>query len=369
MKNLIRDAYGRELNSLRLLVTSECNYRCFFCHLEGDPLGEPARPGSKPPLLTPEDYSIVAEAAWKLGIRSFKITGGEPLIRRDIVSIVEAVNSSAPGSDISMTTNGVLLESLASNLRDAGLKRINVSLHSLRRDRYKFITGVDGLDRVLRGLDAAINAGFRVKINALILYGVNHDEVFDLVEFSKVKGVILQLIELIPVGLGAKLLKTHRFSLASIEEKLRELGARVEVRELHYRPIYRLPNGAIVEIVRPYSNPIFCSGCNRLRIDSSGRLSPCINWRGERISILEYIRRAKSREEAVLYAMKALIEANWLRRPFYLFKRDTIMPQQTIRINGTRLLIPKKTLDLEGFEELRAQKLVVGGLESTAHSL
>ncbi|MEM4558931.1 MAG: GTP 3',8-cyclase MoaA [Acidilobaceae archaeon] len=366
MKNFIRDAYGRELNSLRLLVTSECNYRCFFCHLEGDPLGEPARPGSKPPLLTPEDYSIVAEAAWKLGIRSFKITGGEPLIRRDIIDIVEAVNSSAPGSDISMTTNGVLLESLASKLRDAGLKRINVSLHSLRRDRYKFITGVDGLDRVLRGLDAAINAGFRVKINALILYGVNHDEVFDLVEFSKVKGVILQLIELIPVGLGSKLLKTHRFSLSSIEEKFVEMGAKVEVRELHYRPIYKLPDGAIVEVVKPYSNPIFCSGCNRLRLDSSGRLSPCINWRGERINILEYIRKAKSRDEAVLATIKAFLEANWLRRPFYLFNKDIIMPQQTLRINGERIQIPKKTSDLKVFEELKVRIPAVESLESIA---
>jgi len=351
---LIRDAYGRPLESLRLLVTAECNYRCFFCHLEGDPLGAPARPGFKPPAMTPEDYSVVAEAAWMIGIRGFKVTGGEPLIRRDIVDIIGALASSAPGSDISMTTNGMLLEALAQRLADAGLRRVNVSIHSLRRDRYKFITGVDGLDRAIRGVRAAVDAGLRVKVNALILKGVNEDEVFDLVEFSRSIGVALQLIELIPVGMGARLLKTHRFPLSLVEEKLKEMGATVEVRSLHNRPVYRLPNGAVVEIVRPYSNPVFCSGCNRLRLDSSGRLSPCINWGGERVDLLSRIRSAKSREEAVVEAAKALIEANWLRRPFHLYG---------IGYNGApapkgspRLAIPKKSDSLKALQLLSERR-------------
>jgi len=346
MKAKITDAYGRPLESLRILVTAECNYRCFFCHLEGDPLGAPARPGSKPPLMTPEDYSVVAEAAWRLGVESFKITGGEPLIRRDIVEIVESIASSAPGSDISMTTNGMLLEKLAYPLAEAGLRRVNVSIHSLKRDRYKFITGVDGLDRAVRGVRAAVEAGLKVKVNALILRGVNEDEVFDLIEFSRGIGAVLQLIELIPVGMGAKLLRTHRFSLDSVEEKLKSMGATVEIRSLHNRPIYRLPNGAVVEIVKPYSNPIFCSGCNRLRLDSSGRLSPCINWKGERIDLLSRIRGRTSREEAVVEAMKALLEANWLRRPFFLYTvgYNMKLPQSS---NGARIDVPKKARDLE----------------------
>ena len=351
---MIRDACGRPLESLRLIVTAECNYRCFFCHLEGDPLGAPARPGFKPPAMTPEDYSIAAEAAWMIGIRGFKVTGGEPLIRRDIVDIIGALASSAPGSDISMTTNGMLLEALAQRLADAGLRRVNVSIHSLRRDRYKFITGVDGLDRAIRGVRAAVDAGLRVKVNALILKGVNEDEVFDLVEFSRSIGVALQLIELIPVGMGARLLKTHRFPLSLVEEKLKEMGATVEVRSLHNRPVYRLPNGAVVEIVRPYSNPVFCSGCNRLRLDSSGRLSPCINWGGERVDLLSRIRSAKSREEAVVEAAKALIEANWLRRPFHLYG---------IGYNGApapkgspRLAIPKKSDSLKALQLLSERR-------------
>ena len=346
MNVVVTDAYGRPLESLRLLVTAECNYRCFFCHLEGDPLGAPARPGSKPPLMTPEDYSVVAEAAWRIGIRSFKVTGGEPLIRRDIVEIVRNVAVGAPGSDISMTTNGMLLEHLATPLAEAGLRRVNVSIHSLRRDRYRFITGVDGLERAIRGVKAAVNAGLIVKINALILRGVNEDEVFDLIEFSRSLGVTLQLIELIPVGMGARLLKTHRLPLELVEEKLKAMGATVEIRRLHNRPIYRLPNGAVVEIVRPHGNPIFCSGCNRLRLDSSGKLSPCINWRGERIDLLSRIRGASSREEAIVEVMRALIEANWLRRPFTLYTRS-FDGAPRIASKVSRVSIPKKARDLK----------------------
>lgn len=332
MQAIVKDAYGRPLESLRILVTAECNYRCFFCHLEGDPLGAPLRPGLKPPLLSPEDYGVVAEAAYKLGISGFKITGGEPLIRRDIVDIVRSIGLSAPGSDISMTTNGFLLEVYASQLADAGLRRVNVSVHSLRRDRYKFITGVDGLERGVRGVKAAVESGLRVKINALILRGVNDDEILELAEFARSMGVVLQLIELIPVGLGAKLLKSHRFPLAVVEGELKAMGAKVRFRSLHKRPIYELPSGAIIEIVKPHENPVFCSGCNRLRLDSSGNLSPCINWRGERINIVKAIKEAESRDEAVGRVMEMLLEANTMRRPFYLYTREakvseTLTPQ------------------------------------------
>ncbi|MDM7275265.1 MAG: GTP 3',8-cyclase MoaA [Thermoprotei archaeon] len=323
MQVLVRDAYGRPLKSLRILVTAECNYRCFFCHLEGDPLGAPLRPGLKPPLLSPEDYGVIAEAAYKLGISSFKITGGEPLVRKDIVDIVGSISSSAPGSDISMTTNGFFLDVRARSLADAGLKRVNVSIHSLRRDKYRFITGVDGLERGVRGVKVAVESGLRVKINALILKGVNDDEIFDLVEFARNMGATLQLIELIPVGLGAKLLESHKFPLAVVEEMFKAMGAKVRWRSLHNRPIYELPNGALVEVVSSHGNPIFCAGCDRLRLDASGNLSPCINWRGERINIVKAIREAKSRDEAVKKVMGALLEANTMRRPYYLYTVKT----------------------------------------------
>ncbi|MCX8195568.1 MAG: GTP 3',8-cyclase MoaA [Acidilobaceae archaeon] len=347
---VLRDAYGRPLRSMRLLVTKECNYRCFFCHLEGDPLGGPALVGSRPPALRPEDYEVIAEAAHRLGVRSFKITGGEPLIRRDITEVVKAVSSSAPGADVSMTTNGLLLERYANELAEAGLRRVNVSIHSLRRERYKFITGVDGLERAIKGLEAAVRVGIRAKINALILAGVNEDEVFELIEFSRKVGAVLQLIELIPVGLGAKLLRTHRFSLSKLEEKLIEMGAKAEVRELHNRPVYLLPNGGAVELVKP-SSALFCAGCDRLRLDADGKLSPCINWRGERVDLLSRI-RGKQREEAVEEAMRGILEANWLRRPFYLPK----IGEDSFPRGELRAFLPKKASDLRALEALLAQR-------------
>lgn len=318
-------------------------------------LGSPAPIGSRPPSLAPADYEIVAEAAAAIGIESFKITGGEPLIRKDIVDVVRAVSTHAPKADLSMTTNGLLLERYAEKLYEAGLRRVNVSVHSLKRERYKFITGVDGLERAVRGLEAAIKAGLKAKVNALVLMGVNEDEVFDLLEFSHKVGAVLQLIELIPVGMGAKLLKTHKFSLKQVEERLLEMGAKVEVRDLHMRPIYKLPNGATVEIVKPTSS-LFCSACDRLRLDADGMLSPCINWRGERVDLLSRIRGARDREGAVREAMRAMVEANWLRRPYYLPKLgENSFPQRG------KLAIPKKAGDLRALEGLLAQRGGAGG--------
>ncbi len=122
----IADAYGRPFNNLRLSVTAECNYKCIFCHVEGEPIEGPARIGTLPPRITPEEYGIIAEAAWLLGAESFKLTGGEPLIRKDIVEVVEQISLNAPGSDVSMTTNGYLLEKLAGPLAEAGLRRVNI---------------------------------------------------------------------------------------------------------------------------------------------------------------------------------------------------------------------------------------------------
>ncbi len=313
----ITDAYGRPFNNLRIAVTAECNYKCIFCHIEGEPIGGPARIGTLPPRMTPEDYGVLAEAAWLLGADSFKITGGEPLVRRDIVEIVRNISQSAPGSDISMTTNGYLLEKYAPRLAEAGLRRVNISIHSLNRDVYEFITGVDGLDAALAGLRAAREAGLKVKINMVVLRGVNEDEIWSLARLAAEYNAILQLIELHPVGQGARFFRKYYYPLSIVEDELRARGATVHRRSLHNRPIYQL--GPVrIEVVRPYANPIFCAGCTRIRVGPFGDLSPCLNWRGRRPNVLAAIRGKKTREEKVLAAARTLLEANMLRRPFFL---------------------------------------------------
>lgn len=345
----MRDAYGRPLDNLRISVTRECNYRCIFCHAEGHPTGAPLPPGASRPLMTPSDYRIVALAAWKLGITKFKLTGGEPLLRRDLEEIVSTIREEAPSADISMTTNGYLLAGRTLRLREAGLDRINVSLHTLRRDVYRRITGVDGLERVVKGIREAVDAGFKqVKINIVVLRGINDSELWDLLEFSKELGAILQLIELHPVGLGARSFRLYHSPLEAFEEALIERGAKRRFRELHNRPVYELPDGAIVEIVKPYANPIFCLGCRRVRLHDDGTLSPCLNWRGPRIDLLGRIRSAGSFDEKVAEAVRALEDVNRLRRPYYLWPRNDSGLARLLRqglpgnSRGLRLSLPKK---------------------------
>lgn len=355
----VLDAYGRPFNNLRISVTNECNFRCIFCHIEGDPVGRPLRPGQLPPVMVPEEYGVVAKAAYMLGARSFKITGGEPLIRRDIVEIVGEISSNAPGSDVSMTSNGYLMNVYADKLAEAGLGRANISIHSLRRSRYKFITGVDGLERALKGFKAAYDAGLKLKINMVLLKGVNVDEVWSLAEMASSYDAVLQLIELHPVGMGARFFKQYFYPLARVEEELIESGAKVVRRELHNRPVYILPNGARIEVVKPFNNPIFCAGCTRIRVSPTGHLSPCLNWKGERIHMLPRIRRAGSWEEKVIAAAEALLEVNMLRRPYWLTRRGDQAPA---RVDGKAVFIPKRSYARKILSELRRQ-LLGGGLQ------
>ncbi len=320
---LIADAYGRQLDNIRIAVTAECNYRCIFCHIEGEPLNGPAKPGTLSPLLRPEHYEIIAEASRLLGIKKIKLTGGEPLLRADIVEIVYSL-AAYSNAEISMTTNGYFLSKYAEKLREAGLERVNISIHSLKPERYRFITGVPGLDQALKGLQTAYDAGFGIKINSVILNSVNSDEVFDLARLASKYNAILQLIELHPVGLGARFFNKYYYPLLKIEKELLKIGAKKTIRDLHNRPLYVLPNGQKIEIVRPYGNPIFCAGCTRIRIGPFGDLSPCLNYKGPRPSISETLKNPHySRQEKILKVASEIIDLVAMRKPYFMCSRTS----------------------------------------------
>jgi GTP cyclohydrolase subunit MoaA len=252
------DRYGRPLLKLRIVVNSECNFNCFFCHFEGQ--------GRHVPTLTPDDIGFVADAAMKIGIMDFKLTGGEPLLRRDIVEIVRVLSLRRP-KDLSLTTNGFLLGELAYRLREAGLMRLNVSLHSLKPERYAYITGTSPsvFHRVMDGLLKAKDAGFSaIKLN-MVVTKVNVDEVDDLIDFAAKHGFSLQLIELMPVGYGEVGFEDNYVDLNTVVRHLAErgrfLGNRVD---LHNRPIFNV-NGVKVEVVKNYMNPNFCAGCTTIK--------------------------------------------------------------------------------------------------------
>ncbi|MCE4611263.1 MAG: GTP 3',8-cyclase MoaA [Desulfurococcales archaeon] len=347
VKPVLVDAYGRPLKDLRLSVTPECNLDCFFCHMEGLTSRGPLRPGTYlkmgGELLTPGDYEVIAEAGRRLGIASYKITGGEPLVRPDIVEVIEALARSR--GEISMTTNGTLLEAYAFKLADAGLKRVNVSIHGLQLKTYTAIMGRPLLERALKGVKAALEAGLGVKINFVLVRGLNEADFWRMLEMAEDMGIDLQVIELHPAGRGAKVVGSYRSPLEEIKSKLEALAVRVERGRLHNRPVYVLPSGVKVFIVEPTGNPIFCQGCERLRISWNGELLPCLYWKGGKPSLLPALRSSVGFEEKVRMVAAILAEANTLRRPTAYYSPSN-SPRASTPRGSLRLGHPSKARTL-----------------------
>ncbi len=255
------DSYGRKVTGIRIALTPRCNLRCIYCHHEGELL-----PGGE----IPGDMVVsIAKAAAELGMRSVKLTGGEPLLRKDLDLIIARIPQSL---DISITTNGILLAERAEALARAGLDRVNVSLDSLQPNRYCQITGgrPGDLERVLAGIDASREADLLpIKLNFVVLKR-NESEVPEMIDFCRRRGLILQLIELLDIqGQGIS---------GDIEGIERSLAARADsilIREMHRRKKYFL-DGAEVEVVRPMDNTEFCAHCTRLRVTSDGKIKPCL---------------------------------------------------------------------------------------------
>ncbi len=259
---MLIDRYGRVIKHLRISVTSKCNLKCIYCHREGET-------GISDDMSV-EEIERICYAFYQLGVKKVKITGGEPLIRRDIADIISVM---PPFNDISLVTNGTLLSKKAYDLKEAGLHRINVSLDTLRSDRYKSITGRNLIDRVIDGIHSAFDAGLTpIKVNMVILRGINDDEIDDLLEFTSKfnkKGidVILQLIEVLNMP-------EYYYSLSNIEQKYRNIAERIIIRGLHARKQYIFKDKA-VEFVRPFHKE-FCMHCTRIRVTSDGKIKPCL---------------------------------------------------------------------------------------------
>ena len=255
------DSYGRKVTGLRIALTPRCNLNCIYCHHEGEvkPDGE----------ISDEMVASVARAAAKLGVRSIKFTGGEPLLRHNLAGLIREMPQEL---NLSLTTNGILLAEQARSLAKAGLDRVNVSLDSLDPETYMAITGGQegDLEKVLAGIDAALDAGLvPIKLNIVVLKE-NEAEIPDLIDFCRKKGLIAQLIQLLD-------LKHQGISgdIDAIERRLAEQADSVHTREMHRRRKYFV-DGAEVEIVRPMDNTEFCANCTRLRVTSDGKIKPCL---------------------------------------------------------------------------------------------
>ncbi len=263
---MLRDGYGRVVTNLRIAVTHRCNLRCFYCHEEGE-----KNPGEEMPA---ERIVEIAKAFHKLGVKKLKITGGEPLLRKDILDIIQEM----PAFDeISMTTNGILLEEYAEELKECGLSRVNVSLDTLNAEKYRFITRVGDVEKVISGISKACEVGLTpVKVNTIVMKGINENEVDELLHFTnsfndKEVKAILQLIELIPYGN----LKKYYYDISLLEDRYSRIATQKRIRAMHRRVQYFTPEG-VVEFVKPLDNTEFCMHCNRMRVTSDGKLKPCL---------------------------------------------------------------------------------------------
>lgn len=254
----------------------------------------------------------IARIAIDLGISRVKLTGGEPLMRKDIIEIVKGI-AALPGlTDLSMTTNGVMLAHLAGELHAKGLKRVNVSLPTLNAEVYDKLTG-GMLEDVLEGVKVAVDVGFcPVKLNMLILKGINDYSVLEMIDFTRETGTILQLIELEPINVSNTYYSTHHKSLDEYEDMLRQKSVQVETRQyMQNRRIYHLPN-VTVEIVHPIENTEFCKHCTRLRVTSDGKLKPCLMRNDNIIDLLAPMRQGATDQE-----LKGLFKlANQKRQPY-----------------------------------------------------
>jgi cyclic pyranopterin phosphate synthase len=289
----LKDTYNRPVSNLRISLTPRCNLSCIYCHREG----EKAPQG---PLSAAEIAEVLRVAAG-FGIRSVKFTGGEPTLRPDLIEIIKSVPA---GMESSITTNGTLLAGLAADLKQAGLRRVNVSIDSLDPATYKKITGTDRLSDVLEGIDAAIASGLTpVKLNMVVLKGINDHEIDDFLTYVRGnRDLVLQLIELMNFNDC-----DYHGDLNGLETSLASRSKQIVTRRMHHRKKYCL-DGAEVEVVRPLHNTEFCAFCNRLRVTSDGKLKPCLLRTDNHVDI-----RGKSGKELE----DLFIEAVRRREPFY----------------------------------------------------
>lgn len=259
-----------------------------------------------------EEIARVVRIAAKLGVSKVKITGGEPLMRKDMVEIVQKIAETPGLAELSMTTNGTRLAGLAKELRENGLDRVNISLPTLNEKVYGTLTG-GRLEDALEGVRAAVDVGFfPVKINMLVLKGINDNNVLDIIDFAGKIGAVLQLIELEPLNVDMTYYKMHHKPLDEYEEMLKQKATKIETRKyMQNRRVYHLPD-ATVEIVHPIENTSFCANCTRLRLTSDGKLKPCLMRNDNLVDILTPMRNGATDDEL----MEIFKHANQLRQPY-----------------------------------------------------
>lgn len=267
----MKDTYGREINYLRLSVTDRCNLRCRYCMP-----AEGICKKSHREMLTEDEMLLAVQAAASLGIRKLRITGGEPLVKKNILSICARASAVQGMEELCLTTNGMLLPQLARPLREAGVDRLNISLDTLDAEKYAYMTRTGTLAQALRGIEAALAAGFsQLKLNTVLIGGFNDSEIAALAELTRRYPVDVRFIELMPMTQEEQLGKAAYLPGAAVCAALPELQE--VAHDGGVARLYRLPgaqgNVGLISAVSSH----FCAACNRIRLTADGRLKPCLH--------------------------------------------------------------------------------------------
>jgi len=295
---VLQDSYGRAIRDLRISITDRCNFRCFYCMpkeaMEWQPKGE---------ILTFEEIVTLTEVFVSLGISKLRVTGGEPMLRRDIEKLIARLAVIPGVEDLAMTTNAHFLRGRAQGLKEAGLQRLTISLDSLDAERFALLTGRNELSQVLDGIDAAIEAGLDpVKVNSVVIRGINDDQAVGFAAFAREKGVRVRFIEFMPLDNG----KVWKREMVVPGEELRErINAVYPLERVKSENPsetarrWRFADGAPGEIgfINPVSQP-FCGHCSRIRLTADGMIRTCLFSTVE-YNIKRLLRNGAGREELV----------------------------------------------------------------------
>jgi len=327
---VLRDSYGRAIRDLRISITDRCNFRCFYCMpkeaMEWQPKAE---------ILTYEEIIKLTEVFVGLGLTKLRVTGGEPMVRRDLESLIERLAKIPGVEDLAMTTNAHFLRGRAKALKDAGLQRITISLDSLEQERFALLTGRSGLQQVLNGIDAAIEAGLQpVKVNSVVIRGVNDDQVIKFAEFARDKGVSVRFIEFMPLDNGQVWRREMVVPGAELKTRINTLFPLEPVKSENLSETarrYRFADGAPGEIgfINPVSQP-FCGHCSRIRLTADGMIRTCLFSNVEH-NIKRLLRTGASRDELVDFIV-ATVEKKEARH--HINDPEFVQPLRTMSCIG-----------------------------------
>ena len=302
MTKLLMDRFGRMHDYLRISVTDRCNLRCVYCMPEE---GMEFEPDDK--LLTFEEITEVVRVLAGLGVRKLRLTGGEPLVRKNLEQLIGML-SQIPGiEDIALTTNGIYFASRAEKLRAAGLTRVNISLDSLKADRFSLITRGGDIKRVLASIEEAYRVGITpIKLNVVLMKGLNDDEIEDFLQMTMDRPIQVRFIEYMPIGHQDEAWKSRYLPLSTVLDRCKENGWNAVASDAVYgngpAQNFRIEGAqGSFGLIHPISDH-FCETCNRLRITADGNVKPCLYWSDE-FNVRTYIGNDAALEDLFFRAL------------------------------------------------------------------